>query len=277
VAEDSNPPALSQAGLMAQLEGEVARVRRLGGFLSLALAGPPKNRPGKTLALDVARLRERARLHDTLGWYASDLLAIVLPGNDLQQAVSAAQRLLFSPESGATEPLAAGVATVYGEVEGGAEALLQAAQEAHGQAGPGEVKPSATLKGQPRVLVVDDDTTFAQALADTLLELGWEGHPCSDYRDALERVKSQPYDALFLDVVMPGRSGPEILAESFRRHPKRPAVLMSGQDVDQRAILDALALGPVIFVRKPLSREDIVSALQLFRSLLPGSVRRQRS
>jgi CheY-like chemotaxis protein len=114
-------------------------------------------------------------------------------------------------------------------------------------------------------------------LADTLLELGWEGHPCSDYRDALERVKSQPYDALFLDVVMPGRSGPEILGESFRLHPRRPAVLMSGQDVDQRAILDALALGPVIFVRKPLSREDIVSALQLFRSLLPGSVRRQRS
>jgi hypothetical protein len=52
---------------------------------------------------------------------------------------------------------------------------------------------------------------------------------------------------------------------------------MSGQDVDQKAILDALALGPVIFVRKPLSREDIVSALQLFRSLLPGSVRRQRT
>ncbi|HWX23700.1 MAG TPA: response regulator, partial [Vicinamibacteria bacterium] len=153
---------------------------------------------------------------------------------------------------------------------------LQAAEEAYGQAGPGEVKPSATLKGQPRVLVVDDDATFAQALADTLQELGWEGHPCSDYRDALERVKSQPYDALFLDVVMPGRSGPEILGESFRRYPKRPAVLMSGQDVDQRAILDALALGPVIFVRKPLSREDIVSALQLFRSLLPGSVRRQR-
>jgi CheY-like chemotaxis protein len=261
---------------MAQLEGEVARVRRLGGFLSLALAGPPKGRPDRTLALDVARLRERARLHDTVGWYGPGLLVIVLPGNDLQQAISAAQRLLVTAENSGTEPVAVGVATVYGEVEGGAEALLQAAEEAYGQAGPGEVKPSATLKGQPRVLVVDDDATFAQALADTLLELGWEGHPCSDYRDALERVKSQPYDALFLDVVMPGRSGPEILAESFRRYPRRPAVLMSGQDVDQRAILDALALGPVIFVRKPLSREDIVSALQLFRSLLPGSVRRQR-
>jgi CheY-like chemotaxis protein len=277
VAEESNPPALSLAGLLAQLEAEVARVRRQGGFLSLALAGPHETRPARTLALDVARLRERARLHDTLGWYAPDLLAIVLPGNDLQQAVSAAQRLLFTPEGRVTEPLAVGVATVYGEVEGGAEALLQAAEEAYHQAEPGEVKPSATLKGQPRVLVVDDDVTFAQALADTLLELGWEGHPCSDYRDALERVKSQPYDALFLDVVMPGKSGPEILGESFRRHPRRPAVLMSGQDVDQKAILDALALGPVIFVRKPLSRDDIISALQLFRSLLPGSVRRQRS
>ncbi len=243
----------------------------------MALAGPPKSRPGTALALDVARLRERVRLHDTLGWYGPGVLAIVLPGNDIRQAVSAAKRLLFAAENRGKVSLVVGVATVYGEVEGGAEALLQAAEEAYGQAGPGEIKLSATLKGEPRVLVVDDDTTFAQALADTLLELGWEGHPCSDYRDALERVRSQPYDALFLDVVMPGRSGPEILAESFRHHPRRPAVLMSGQDIDQRAILDALSLGPVIFVRKPLSREDIVSALQLFRLLLPGSVRRQRT
>jgi CheY-like chemotaxis protein len=217
------------------------------------------------------------RIHDSAGWYGPDRLAILLPGSDLQQAARAAERLLVSSDDSARKSRAVGGATVYGEVEGGGEALLQAAEEAYGQAGPGEVKLSETLKGQPRVLVVDDDAPFAQTLADTLLELGWEGHPCSDHRDALARVKSPLYDALFLDVVMPGSTGPQVLQESVRHHPRRPAVLMSGGDIDAKVILDALALGPVIFVRKPMSRVDIASSLQLFRSLLPGSVRRQQS
>jgi hypothetical protein len=59
-------------------------------------------------------------------------------------------------------------------------------------------------------------------------------------------------------------------------HPGRPAVLMSGQDVEPNAILEALSLGPVMFIRKPLSHADLDSALAMFRQLVPGIRRRGR-
>jgi DNA-binding NtrC family response regulator len=124
--------------------------------------------------------------------------------------------------------------------------------------------------------VVDDDLTFAHALAETIGEREWEAHPCTDVADARERVKDTNYSGFFIDVVLPTSSGVEILREAMLAHPGRPAVLMSGQDVDPGAIVEALSLGPVMFIRKPLSHADLDSALAMFRQLVPGIRRRGR-
>lgn len=94
--------------------------------------------------------------------------------------------------------------------------------------------------------MVDEDLTFAQALAETISEREWEAHPCTDVADARERVKDPSYSGFFVDLVLPRSSGIEILREALAANPGRPAVLMSGHDVDPSAILDALSLGPVM-------------------------------
>src|SRR5258705_279512 len=80
------------------------------------------------------------------------------------EAVRAGERLLslvteqVARTGGAATPAdSAGVATAYGEVEGGGSALFGAAEEALREAGPGQVVRSRTLEGRPRILVVDDD------------------------------------------------------------------------------------------------------------------------
>jgi CheY-like chemotaxis protein len=86
-------------------------------------------------------------------------------------------------------------------------------------------------------------------------------------------LASSSYSGLFIDLVLPGTSGVEILRHALALHPRRPAALMSGVDAQHDSVAQALELGPVVFVRKPLSPADLDSALAMFRELLPGTRR----
>jgi len=282
----SERPLLDALTFRFRLEEEVARVRRAGGFLSLAVlpisAGPSLPDAETRLARVARRLRDSVRLHDVLAWHGSNLV-LLMPETTSSEAVRAGERLLslvteqIAPTGGAAAPAdSAGVATAYGEVEGGGSALFGAAEEALREAGPGQVVRSRTLEGRPRILVVDDDLSFAQVLAESISERGWDAHPCSEPADARQRVRDRSYSGLFIDMVLPGTSGAEILREALAAHPRRPAILMSGHDANHDAILEALGMGPVMFVHKPMSSADLDSALQMFRELVPGMVRRGR-
>jgi hypothetical protein len=51
---------------------------------------------------------------------------------------------------------------------------------------------------------------------------------------------------------------------------------MSGRDIAPAMIVEALTLGPVMFIRKPMSLGELDSALDMFRQLVPGVRRRLR-
>jgi CheY-like chemotaxis protein len=283
----SERPLLDALAFRFRLEEEVARVRRAGGFLSLAVlridAGPPPPPDAETRLVRVARrLRDAVRLHDVLAGHGANLV-LLMPETTASEAARAGERLLslvaeeIALPAGDLPRDSAGVATAYGEVEGGGFALLAAAEEALREAAPGQVVRSRSLEGRPRILVVDDDLSFAQVLAETISERGWDAHPCSEPADARQRVKDRSYSGLFIDMVLPGTSGAEILRDALAAHPRRPAILMSGHDANHDAILEALGMGPVMFVHKPMSSADLDSALLMFRELVPGMVRRGRS
>jgi CheY-like chemotaxis protein len=281
--ESTANPVLDSIAFRGRLREEVARVERSGGFLSLALIG---SKPSVE-SLDAAQerldrlahhLKGRVRVHDVLARRGA-CVALLMPETGMAQAAEAIIRLLGLAWEGAPESEelleSAGVATIFGPVEGGLDAMTAAAEDALQAAAPGAIERSAVLDGRPRVLVVDDDPSFAQILAETVSDRGWEGHPCSDTGDALQRVQQGGYSGLFVDLVMPRRSGVEILRAAMSHHPRRPAVLMSGKDIDHELVLDALSLGPVTFVRKPIAPDDLDRALQMFRDLLPGRVQRR--
>jgi CheY-like chemotaxis protein len=269
---------LDNETFIAQVDLELARKRRVGGFVSICAMGIP----GEPSAADEScppidpwwsLLRPQVRAYDVLGRCRNDTLAILMPDTSLAEACLGGRRLLgvLRGSGPDTSALAVGAAAAYGEIEGGAMALMDGAITALRTAVPGEVAASRTTRGEPHLLVVDDDEAFATALADTISEHGWLGHPCSDPVDAMERVRGNEYQGLFVDLVLPQASGVDILREALAYHPRRPAILMSGSDADHGAVLDALALGPVMFVRKPISPQDLDAALRMFRVLLPGA------
>jgi CheY-like chemotaxis protein/GGDEF domain-containing protein len=279
-ADGSDPkPVLTRLGFARRMAEEVARVGRKGGFLSLLLIDvkPAADAQAALAHLNevAERLRARVRLNDVLAIRATDI-ALLMPDTNGAEAACAARRLLRLDSGEQQRRESGGLATVFGEVEGGGEALAAAAEDALRKAQPGVVVPNESLAGRPQVLVVDDDLAFAQMLCEMISERSWDAHPCSSVEDARQRVLEGTYSGLFIDLMLPGSSGVEILRRGIAAHPRRPAVLMSGSDAEQRAILEAIELGPVTFIRKPISSGDLDLALQMFRELLPGGSGRPR-
>ncbi len=270
---------IGRASLAGRVAGELARLRRSGGFLSLAMLGPARCIVGipPGAAQDIAdQLRSRVRLHDVVV-VLEETVAIVMPQTTAREARRASERLMAICSTDvrlALLGLAAGTATVFRDVEGGTQALIAAADEAFDAAAPGEAAGSTHLQGRPWILIVDDDAKLAGILAEAIEERGWEAHPCVHIEDAMARVAEPTYSALFVDLVLARGTGGAILRKAIAAHPRRPAALMSGHDASHAGVMEALSLGTVMFVPKPISGEALDVALALFRSLLPGAAPR---
>jgi ActR/RegA family two-component response regulator len=267
--------ALDRGAFELRLAAEVARVRRSGGFLSLVLLEVGDKGIGPATAAQI--LCRMVRLQDVVGVMGSSV-SVLLPDTSIVEAGLVGTRFVQAikgeeARSGRPQTVAAGVATTFGDPEGGPEALSAAAKEALEEARPGQVVRSRALEGRPRILIVDDDLTFAQALSDAVFERGWEGHPCTGFEDACQRAKEGDYSALFIDLILAPGNGGDVARVAIAKSPRRPVVMMSGSDASHLAILETLELGPVTFLAKPISAADLDKTLEMLRDLLPGTHR----
>jgi len=114
----------------------------------------------------------------------------------------------------------------------------------------------------PKVLVVDDEPPLRELVVVTL----GDGYACDEATDgdsALEQLRKRPYDLVMLDVMMPGRSGLDVLREMRADDALRdvPVVVMSAWQSTQdiKAVLAAGANG---FLPKPFRVEDLDSTVR---------------
>jgi len=100
------------------------------------------------------------------------------------------------------------------------------------------------------ILCVEDYQAVAEAVKETLEELGWTVELCADGTEAMRKIESKArYHLLILDNQLPGKDGLE-LARRARQLPHRrrtPIIMLSASDVER----DALRAGVNAFLRKP--------------------------
>jgi len=118
-----------------------------------------------------------------------------------------------------------------------------------------EPKPAGKL------LIVDDDYSIRRALHMTLYAQGFDVTESSSGDEALALARAVRYDAVLLDINMPGRNGMEVCRELRKLYP-RLAILMltvrSGQD-DQ---VDALDAGADDYVIKPFQMRELIARIR---------------
>ena len=114
-----------------------------------------------------------------------------------------------------------------------------------------------------RVLLIEDEPHIAEAIGFILARDGWAVTSHGDGSDAVDVIRREAPDVLVLDLMLPGRSGEEILAD-VRSDPMLadlPVLVLSARGQSEvRA--RAEAAGASLFMAKPFGNADILEALR---------------
>lgn len=111
------------------------------------------------------------------------------------------------------------------------------------------------------LLIIDDDPNTLASLARAFRLAGHDANVCDNPMRALEMVRSEKFDLIFSDVVMPGMDGLTLLEQIKAAGVKTPVVMMSGQAHIEMAVR-ATRLGALDFLEKPLSTDKLLLTVQ---------------
>ncbi|MBN2704799.1 MAG: sigma-54-dependent Fis family transcriptional regulator [Pontiellaceae bacterium] len=111
-----------------------------------------------------------------------------------------------------------------------------------------------------RILIVDDDNRHRRLYSDTLRQAGFEILEAIDGEDALAEISRSTPDLVVSDVRMPGLDGLGLLRKVRTSLPELPFLLVTAH-ADIRTAVNALKLGAVDYLEKPIDLDELIVAV----------------
>jgi two-component system response regulator PilR (NtrC family) len=112
-----------------------------------------------------------------------------------------------------------------------------------------------------KILVVDDEQSMTQFLGIVLRKEGFQVTTVNSGRDALDKIRMEPFDVVISDIKMPGMDGIQLLQGIKKHDPNIPVVLMTAYASQQSAI-DAVNLGAFQYLLKNAKNDEIRLAVR---------------
>ncbi|MCF6466235.1 response regulator transcription factor [Clostridium sp. Cult2] len=111
-----------------------------------------------------------------------------------------------------------------------------------------------------RILIVEDEEKIARFIELELIYEGYEVEKAFNGRDGLELAKTQPFDLILLDIMLPGLNGIEVLRR-IRQFSDLPIILLTARDavVDKVTGLDG---GADDYITKPFAIEELLARIR---------------
>lgn len=113
------------------------------------------------------------------------------------------------------------------------------------------------MGNQHRVLIAEDDQTFANELKDTFVSENYDVIHASDGTQAIEILQKEKPDIGFIDLVMPDVDGLDVLRQAQRIAPDVPLIMITGFASIDRAV-EATRLGAYDFIEKPVTLDRLL-------------------
>jgi len=126
------------------------------------------------------------------------------------------------------------------------------------------VNKAIQSKGGLQVLVVDDDPETRQLIADTLLADGHTPVTARNAAEALRSLKTARIDAIVLDLLLPGRSGFDVLTEirAIEKLSRIPVLILTVKDLSERERETLIGQGATIFEKGSGWRPRVLAELR---------------
>ncbi|MBD3402135.1 response regulator [candidate division GN15 bacterium] len=125
-----------------------------------------------------------------------------------------------------------------------------------------------------RVLIVDDEPNITLSFSSLLRDDGYEPLSAASAEDARTMLARAPVDLILLDIQLPGVSGLDLLRELKAERHSAEVLMISGQ-ADIPMALEAVRLGALDFLEKPVQPEKLLASVS--NSLLVAEANRQRA
>jgi len=111
------------------------------------------------------------------------------------------------------------------------------------------------------ILIVDDDVRCCKLYTQVLASAGFNTQQASSADEAYTRIESSPPLMVITDVRMPGSSGIELLKKTRKTYPTLPFLLVTAY-VEVKDAVQAMKLGAVDYLAKPIDLDEFVSAVE---------------
>lgn len=110
-----------------------------------------------------------------------------------------------------------------------------------------------------KIIIADDSFFQRKILTDIIDELGYEADSVSSGEELLSRL-DDTHDCIFLDLLMQGMSGVEVLEELKKRENVPPVVVITA-DIQKARREECMSLGATAFMNKVISKDELTSIL----------------
>ncbi len=111
------------------------------------------------------------------------------------------------------------------------------------------------------VLLVDDEVDFVDVLTERLEARGLKVEAAEDGETALVKAAERTFDAILLDMAMPGLDGIQTLSGLLEINPDLQVILLTGQATLRQAV-EAMKLGALDLLEKPVEIETLVARIE---------------
>jgi DNA-binding NtrC family response regulator len=109
-----------------------------------------------------------------------------------------------------------------------------------------------------KILIVDDEIEWLEALAERLALRGIDAVGVGSGAEAIEAVRGQAFDVVLLDVKMPGMGGLQVLGAIKSERPDQKVILITGHG-SRRDAEEGIRLGAYDYLMKPVSIEALLA------------------
>jgi DNA-binding NtrC family response regulator len=112
-----------------------------------------------------------------------------------------------------------------------------------------------------KILLVDDEAEFVAALSERMRARGMDVATSLSAREALETVEKRAFDAVVLDLMMPGMDGLEALRILKQKDPKLQVILLTGHATVEKGV-EAIKRGAMDLLEKPADIETLTQKIK---------------
>ena len=112
-----------------------------------------------------------------------------------------------------------------------------------------------------KILLVDDETEFLDTLSERMRARGMDVTTSASAREALQAVEGGSFDAVVLDLMMPGMDGLEALRILKQKDPKLQVILLTGHATVEKGV-EAIKSGAMDLLEKPADIDTLTEKIR---------------